>query len=75
MTRNAMGAPMVPTAFTDRRGGSRVDAQFGVNTLITEGMLAGHRIALEVSLPVHQNLQGPQLETDWTLTLGWQKSF
>jgi len=34
--------------------------------------LRGHRLALEVGRPVYQNLDGPQLEADWTATLGWQ---
>ena len=31
-----------------------------------------HRLALEVSTPLSQNLDGPQLETDWMATIGWQ---
>ena len=34
--------------------------------------LRSHRLALEVGRPAYQNLDGPQLETDWTVTLGWQ---
>ncbi len=35
----------------------------------------GQRLALELSVPVHQDLDGPQLEQDWTLTTGWQWAF
>jgi len=32
-------------------------------------------LAVEWSLPVYQDLHGPQLETGWALLIGWQKSF
>ena len=66
---------MVPTARTDLRGGKRLDMSLGTNMYIRSGNLKGHRIALELSLPVYQYLDGPQLETDWIVTLGWQKAF
>lgn len=66
---------MVPTARTDLRGGERVDALVGLNLYQPDGMLAGHRLALEFGLPVYQRLDGPQLETDYRLTLGWQLAF
>jgi len=70
-----MNLGMVPTLRPEIRGGNRVDVPLGLNYYIPTGALAGHRIAVEMSLPVFQNLSGPQLETDWILTLGWQKSF
>ena len=39
------------------------------------GALRGHRLALGPGAPVHQDLDGPQLETDWMATLGWQLAF
>jgi hypothetical protein len=30
-------------------------------------------LAAEVGVPVYQDLNGPQLETDWTFSIGWQK--
>lgn len=39
------------------------------------GSLEGQRLAVELSVPVHQDLDGPQLEQDWTLTTGWQWAF
>ena len=64
---------MVPTARTDLRGGSRLDAGLGANLYIRDGILAGNRIALEFQVPVHQDLDGPQLETDLIWTLGLQR--
>lgn len=34
--------------------------------------LAGQRLGVEVGIPVYQDLDGPQLERDWTFTAGWQ---
>lgn len=39
------------------------------------GRLAGNRFSVELALPVHQDLDGPQLEQDWILTTGWQWAF
>ena len=65
----------VQTANPDFSGGDRLDALFGVNYIARAGALKGHRLAVEFGLPVYQNLNGPQMETDWTLTVGWQKAF
>jgi len=66
---------MVPTARTDLRGGERVDALIGLNLIAPQEALAGHRLAAEFGLPVYQNLDGPQMETDYRFTLGWQWAF
>ncbi len=65
----------VQTANPEFYGGERVDAYLGVNLVGQSGIVRGHRLALEVGAPIYQNLNGPQLETDWTLTVGWQKAF
>jgi hypothetical protein len=66
---------MVPTADPDLRGGRRLDVGLGANFLVRHGPLAGHRLAFEVARPVYQSLHGPQLETDWLATAGWQLAF
>jgi hypothetical protein len=66
---------MVPTARTDLRGGTRVDVLIGLNLYSSDGALKGHRLAFEFGIPVYQSLDGPQLETDWTGTLGYQFAF
>jgi len=70
----AIVAP-VQTADPDNYGGETLEALFGVNLLGTKGPLTGHRLAAEIGLPLHRDLNGPQLETDLTFTLGWQKAF
>jgi len=71
----ALNPMMVQTADPTRQSGNRIDVAFGLNTLLPEGMFKGNRLALEFALPVHQDLDGPQLETDWILTFGWQFAF
>lgn len=70
-----LAAALVPTADPDRRAGRRVDVAVGVNLMLQHGPLRGHRLALELARPVYQSLDGPQLETDWIATLGWQLAF
>lgn len=66
--RLAGASSLIPTARTDLRAGSRAELGLGVNATLS----GGHRLAAEVLLPYHQNLDGPQLETDWTGTVGYQ---
>ena len=72
----ALNPMMVPTARTDLRSGSRTDLSVGANVVVPDGSpLHGLRIAGEVGVPVYQSLDGPQLETDLTVTLGAQFAF
>lgn len=65
----------VQTANPDFHGGQSLDVLFGVNLAGTGGAAAGHRLAFEVGVPVLQDLNGPQMERDWSVMLGWQKAF
>ena len=71
----ALNPMMVPTADPNRRAGKRLDLLFGVNLFSVDGRLGGNRIALEGGLPVYQNLDGPQLETDWRIQVSWDWTF
>lgn len=75
MLRNMMGVPTVPTAYPNLRSGGRIDFLLGINFIATDGFFKGHRLAIEGGLPIYQNLDGPQLETDWLMTVGWQKAW
>lgn len=66
------GVPLVPTAETNLRGGTRVDLSAGANFLIPG---TGARFALEVGGPIYQNLDGPQLGAEWFTTAGVQFVF
>ena len=65
----------VQTADPDNYGGDVVNLNLGVNLVGQTGGLAGHRLAVEASLPLHRDLNGPQMETDWSITAGWQYAF
>jgi hypothetical protein len=71
----AVGMRMVPTVFSDLRGGGRIDAALGLNVSPFAGTLKGLRFAIEALSPVYQDLDGPQLETDWTVISGLQYAF
>ena len=64
---------LVPTADPDRRGGSRVDLGIGAEIKGQSDWMEEHRLAVEWETPMYQDLDGPQLETDWVFTVGWQK--
>ncbi|MEM1381461.1 MAG: transporter [Pseudomonadota bacterium] len=70
----AIVAP-VQTADPDNLGGETVEILFGLNLAGQEDWRRGHRLAAEVGLPLYRDLNGPQLETDLTFTLGWQKAW
>jgi hypothetical protein len=63
------------TAQPDMQGRKVLNAYLGVNMVGEEGWLRGQRLAFEVMLPVRQDLDGPQLKTDWGLIAGWQYAF
>jgi hypothetical protein len=63
-----------PAVREETSGGTRVDLPLGLSYIFRKGPLMGHRLAAEWHIPLHQDLNGPQLETDWVLTVGWEKS-
>lgn len=64
----------MPCADPKLQGGDRLDLLLGLNFYVPEGptLIKGQRLFAEFGLPVYQDLDGPQLETDWVLWLGWQ---
>lgn len=66
----------IPTARADLRGGQRLDLGLGMNFYApADTKLAGFRVAFEVLVPLYQDLDGPQLETDVQFISGLQYSF
>ena len=61
---------VVPTARTDLRAGTVLEVGPSFNVYVPEWK--AFRIAGELLLPVVRDLDGPQLETDWTLVVGLQ---
>ncbi len=62
---------IVQTAFPALLGGQRLDLLFGINVLFPDFMGLENRLAMEGGFPIYQYLDG-QLETDSTMTFGWQ---
>lgn len=61
----------VQTADPNNYGAKRVNLYAGLNWISQ----SGHRLALELGAPIYQHLDGPQMETDWTLSAGYQYAF
>ena len=59
----------VQTADPDRHAFERVDLNLGLNWVLPGEV---HRLAIEVGWPISQYADGPQMESDWTATIGWQ---
>ncbi|WP_198244354.1 transporter [methane-oxidizing endosymbiont of Gigantopelta aegis] len=68
-------ATMSPTADPQIRGGKRIDMLLSVELYAPDGTLKGQHLGFEIGLPVYQSLDGPQLETDWVISGGWQWTF
>jgi hypothetical protein len=64
-----------PSKDPNKQGGRRVDLLLGINVYVPKGVLKGQRLAIEGGFPIYQSLDGPQLETRWQLTVGWQWVF
>lgn len=69
------GLRMAPPMDPANHGGTWLDSGIGLNLYGQEGLLEGHRLAIEGILPLYQDLNGPQLKRDWMLVVGWQKAF
>ncbi|UCF39555.1 MAG: transporter [Gemmatimonadota bacterium] len=64
----------VPTADPLLRAFTRAEVGMGLNTYVTSGFFEGLRLAVEGLIPFYQDLDGPQLELDWTIVAGGQYS-
>ena len=66
---------MSPSVSPDIRGGKRLNMLLSVDIYAPKGVLKGQHLGFEIGLPVYQSLDGPQLELDWTISVGWQWTF
>ncbi|MEE8580741.1 MAG: transporter [Myxococcota bacterium] len=62
-----------PVEDADRQEGERLD--LGPELRLTLPGLPGQQLSIETLFPVYQHLDGPQIETDWILSAGWQWVF
>ncbi len=68
--RDSLIAGPVPTADPANYGGTRVTGHIGLNLAGQSGVLREHRLAIELGIPLREDLNGPQMERTWTLTVG-----
>lgn len=61
-----IGGPFQGT-YPEYYGGERIEAFLGLNGHIALGHGTMARIGVEAGVPLYQNLNGPQLERDWSL--------
>ena len=69
---------MSPTMDPNLQGGTRANLAAGVNFIVPDrfgSILAGQRLAVELQMPVYQNLDGPQMALGWSIVAGWQYTF
>jgi len=59
---------LAPTTDPNATGGTRVDLSLGLNGVLGKA----HVLGIELGVPVYQDLNGPQLETDWIFSFSYQ---
>ena len=72
--RDPLIAAPVQTAVPAFQGGERVDLFFGLG-LTGQGKLRGYRLDAELGVPVYQDLNGPQMEMDYSVGVSLTKMF
>ncbi|WP_215731634.1 hypothetical protein [Bizionia saleffrena] len=63
---------MIITADTYNSGGTFINSGLGFNLLVPSGTFKDFRLGFEYAIPVLQNVNGIQLQTNETITLGLQ---
>jgi len=64
-----------PMAHPNLHGGTRLLVPIGVNLAFPEGALRGNRLRAELVLPVHQDLDGPQMGANAGAAFSWGMTF
>jgi len=62
-----------PSANHKKRGGFRLDFSPGLTIDLPE--LGNQRLSVEFSLPIYQDLDGPQVAREYSMKAGWQWDF
>lgn len=74
LRRRVSNAPLLDVSDNAKaRGGTTLTISPGLTLEIPQ--LGNQRISVEVGIPFHQDLDGPQLEEDWSVKAGWQWGF
>lgn len=65
----------IQSADPDNYGGEVIEAGLGFTLTGQTGWLEGQKLGFDVSVPLYQDLNGPQMERDYAFTLGLKSSF
>lgn len=65
----------MPSDYTANYGGQTVDLGLGINFTVPSGSFAGHSLKFEWLQPVYTNVNGYQLNRDYTLNATWSVGF
>ncbi len=66
---------LVSTADPNLRAGNFLSVALGLNFVVPSGPAQGMRLSVEGIIPVIQDLDGPQLERDYTILVGLKNRF
>ncbi len=66
---------MIITADTNNSGGTYINSGLGFNLYVSQGSFKDLRLGFEYASPVLQNVNGTQLKTNETITVGIQYAF
>mgnify|MGYP001233229269 CR=1 FL=1 len=71
---NEMNPRMSPAMDSYNQGHNKINLGFGVNFVNTSKIFKNHRIGVEGTFPIYQNLKGLQMREIYRLIIGWQYS-
>ena len=71
----ALNPMMVPTADSNRQANTNVNLHLGFDFNIGIGKADDHTISIEITQPIYQDFDGPQLETTEIVRISWQVVF
>jgi len=65
----------IQTANPDNYGGDFIMGSVGIDYIVPNGALKGHRFSTELTIPAYQNMNGVQMKRQSAVMVGWSKSF
>ncbi len=69
---NEMNPRMSPAMDSHNKGHNKINLGFGVNLVNTSKIFKNHRIGIEGTFPIYQNLRGLQMQETFRFMVGWQ---
>ena len=69
---NEMNPRMSPAMDSYNKGHNKINLGFGVNFVNSSKIFKNHRIGIEGTFPIYQNLRGLQMQETFRFMIGWQ---